>query len=484
MAVATPPEVNTPEWWLERLSARLQTRKRVIKRYDDYFSGRHNLYFSTPKFRSKFGTLLEGLKDNWTQIVVEAALERMRVNGFRWGDDPLGDEEAWRIWQTNRMDAESSVLLREMLINGVAYVLVDPFVQDRGAIPDITVEHPEQVIVAMEPGSRWKRAAALKMWEDDWGETLATLYLPNGIYKFKKVHDSSSSRVILPQGTRFSDWAPREVDSEAWPLPNPVGVVPMVPFENKARMLKEGESEIENVIPNQDAVNKFLADMLIASEAAAFRQRYVTGWDDGDEDSDEVDPPRFDSDAASLWWTASEKAKFGEFAATELANYVKAIENRVQSIASQSRTPPHYFYLTGQFPSGESIKSAETGLVSKVRDKLGFTGESFEDVIRLVFRIKGDSKGDDMSSETIWGDPESRTESEAVDGAVKLKALGIADEVLQERIGLTPKQIRRNRSMIEAQRLEERVRAIEDQALASAQPPAPGPVPQPEPRLV
>ena len=49
--------------------------------------------------------------------------------------------------------------------------------------------------------------------------------------------------------------------------------------------------------------------------------------------------------------------------------------------------------------------------------------------------------------ETIWGDPETRTESEHIDAVIKQKAIGIADEILQEKAGYSPQEIARNKAL-------------------------------------
>ena len=43
-----------------------------------------------------------------------------------------------------------------------------------------------------------------------------------------------------------------------------------------------------------------------------------------------------------------------------------------------TQTAPHYFFLRGEFPSRESIQSAETGLVVEVEDKQVVFGEAWE----------------------------------------------------------------------------------------------------------
>ncbi|GAG49762.1 unnamed protein product, partial [marine sediment metagenome] len=141
-------------------------------------------------------------------------------------------------------------------------------------------------------------------------------------------------------------------------------------------------------------------DMMVASEFQAFRQRWATGLEIPTIFDDDGNPLPADEALKKTWkhavdrllWTTDPDTKFGEFSATDLAPFVTAIEMLVQHIASQTRTPPHYFYLSGQFPSGESIKSAETGLVAKVLRKERFYGEAWEEVMRLAFAVQGDDQ--------------------------------------------------------------------------------------------
>lgn len=458
-----------PMWWVITLHARLRARIKRIKIYGDYYDGKHNLQFSSSKFVGAFGEMLKGLRDNWCPIVVDATSERCKVDGFRWGDDQKSDKDAWRIWQENHLDAESQIGHTEALINEESYALVSPFA-DSQTIPQITIEHPTQMIVAYSEESRWRRRAALKVWETEFGDTFANLYLPDAIYKYQATQ-SSSSQIIIPASVSVPGWKQREDEGDGeWPLKNPLNLVPVVPISNRPRLLKAAVSEIDNVIPNQDAANKFLADMVVASEHQGWRQRYAMGLKlEYDEEGNPIQP--WDSAVDRLWTSENKDVKMGEFSATDFTQHIKAMESRVQSIASQSRTPPHYFYLSGQFPSGESIKSAETGLVAKSHDKQVIWGEAWEETERIALLAMGNAKGKDNSAETIWRDAESRTESEMVDAAVKLKAIGIADEILWERVGMTQKQITRNRILIAQQAL------LLNAALRTGSPELPIPIP-------
>ena len=445
-----PPNlpVGTPLWWLARLHGKLADLHDPLHTLSDYYEGKHPLAFATPKYRRAFDALLRNLSDNWCGVVVDAVEERLNVQGFRIHQegasdalqDSPGDQVAWTIWQRNNMDAGSQMAHLEALIKGYSNILVWG---DSDGKALITPEDPTQTYVEMVPGSRTERAAAIKEWRDDWtGDINATLYLPDLIYKYRaptpKVEGGGEP--ALPQHPK---WEPRVPEDEPWPLPNPLGVVPMVPLENRPRMLDRCDSEIRTVIPLQNACNKLVADMLVASEFQAFRQRWATGLEIPlDPETDQPVEP-FAAAIDRLWISESAETQFGEFQQADLRVFVNAIETVVQHVATQTRTPPHYFYLSGQFPSGESIKAAETGLVSKSRRKMVPWGDTHEEVMRLAFLVEGDERANATSSETIWEDPESRSEAEHTDAMIKLKALSVPDEALWERWGFSPTEISR-----------------------------------------
>ena len=93
-----------------------------------------------------------------------------------------------------------------------------------------------------------------------------------------------------------------------------------------------------------------------------------------------------------------------------------AIEEDVQHIAVQTRTPRHYFLQQGQAPSGDAIKSAEAGLVAKVVERQRQYGRSFAELVRLRQAYKGEQP---KAIETIWADPEFRTMGELTDAIIK-----------------------------------------------------------------
>ncbi len=428
---------------LTDLVDRLDADDARLRKYLDYYEGRHRLGFASEKFRQAFGRRFGTLADNWCPIVVDATEERLTVQGFRFDSDEA-DADAWAIWQANNLDADSQLAHTDALVQGRSAAIV--WAAADGS-PRITIESARQVTIAHAAGNRRQRTAALKRWLDDDGYLRANLYLPDRIAKYRSTKKPAVGDDSLAPGP--VDW-----QSYGDEIRNPLGVVPVVPLVNRPRLLADGESEIAQVIGLQDVANKLLCDLLVAAEFGAFKQRWATGMDVpvDPETGQPVEP--FDAALTRLWVAESEQTKFGEFAATDLANYTKAIDLIVSHIASQTRTPPHYLNPSADRLSGESIKAAETGLVAKVKRKQRHFGESWEEVMRLAFAVMGDARANVTNAETIWADPESRTESEHVDAVAKRQAIGVPWQQLMEDLGYSPQQVARMRDQLRADALD------------------------------
>jgi len=435
---AADPHEHDALLWLARLEKQLSTQAAKADKFQRYYEGDHplpELPFRKDvrhRYEKKFLDLLKKSRSNWMRLVIDAEAERMSVEGFRFKDDN-SDSDAWAIWQRNHLDAESEQVHTEGIKSGTSFVSVWP--GSNG--PMLMPEHPSEVTIAYEAGNRRQRCAALKLWKDEWtGEEFATVYMPSFVAKFKR------------GGT---EWARRNVKGEDWPLPNPLGAVPIVSFQNRPQMITGGVSEIDDVTDIQDRINAALFGRMLAMDFASAPQRWATGIEiEEDDDGNPITP--FEIAVDRLWTSEDPDAKFGQFKESDLSGYIKAVEQDIQHLAAITRTPPHYLLgQSGAFPSGESLKSTETGLVAKVRRQQRYFGEAWEEVLRLAFKADGDKRSGTFDAETIWSDPESRTEAEHIDAAVKKRTIGVPDKQLQEDIGYTPQQIARFPEMLAAQ---------------------------------
>lgn len=451
---AKTPE--SPGWWLQRLGKRLLDERADDRDADGevtpgldtlraYAEGRPPLPHVPGVDPREAREWMRDARTNWTSLVIDSPVERMHVDGFRFGGDDdesakSADEDANRIWQENAMDADADLVHYGALSQRRAFVLVEKGDDGR---PLLSHETPRQVAVEHAQGNRRKLAAGLKLWRDDWtGQTKATLWTPDKVFHF----------TTKSQAPSFSGRAATLQQWDALSLPNAtdgterneLGMVPLVPFINRRNRRPEGFAEHEDVLSIQNRINLSLINLIAAMKYGAFRQRWAAGLE-VDEDpvtGQKIQP--FQLDIRKLWTTENPETQFGEFAATDLKPYVAAVESAVQDLAAISRTPPHY--LLGQVVnvSGQALTAAETGLVSKVKDRQRAFGESWEQVMRLAFRVLGDeTRATAWSAETLWQDAESRTVSELADAAVKKASAGVPWRQRMEDMQYTPQQIDR-----------------------------------------
>ena len=125
-------------------------------------------------------------------------------------------------------------------------------------------------------------------------------------------------------------------------LRNRLGVVPLVPLINRPRLDGTGQSELLSVLPIQDAINKLVMDMIVASEFSAYRQRTATGISIEIDEVTGEPVEQFQADVARIWAAENEKAQFGTLEASDLQPFVSGVEMLIQHLASQTRTPYHF----------------------------------------------------------------------------------------------------------------------------------------------
>lgn len=425
--------VGTPPWWLYRLLTRLTVEQPQLVLLDDYYSGDHPLpELRDEKVRAEFYRYLARSKSNFMRLVVDAQAQRTRLQGFRLdGSTDSADKATWDLFEANNMESELQIAWQVMLTQRRSYVSVWYPTERGSTLPLIRVEDPTQMIVEYEPGDRTKRAAALKVWIDDWtGQMLANVYLLTAIHKFR--YDPAS------RTKPFSSWVEREPM-----VRNPLGVVPVFPLVNRPRLSRNGMSEIEDLLPIQDRINQTILGRQIAEHHAAFRQKWATGLEIPiDEDTGEP-VQTFKSAIDTFWVNEDPTGKWGQFEAADLKNYASPKESDIQDIAVISATPRHYFTVNGQAPSGDSMKSAETGLVAKVIDQTRTLKSTVREIAMVARQI---AKLPAVMVEPIWGDPEYQTLGQLVDAQMKLFAGGIVSEdYVLEKIGETPATIDRER---------------------------------------
>lgn len=184
------------------------------------------------------------MASNIPRLAVTALSERLRVVGFTGVD-------VWSDWVRNDLDQTSGIAHREALALGKSYVIVWADEQGRAKV---SVESARQVATLVDPSTR-RIVAAVKRWETT-TTTEAVVYEADVITRYRANLGATTAGY-------------RAVSTVA----NPLGVVPVVALTNGDRLLDDGVSELTDLVPLVDALNKSLCDMLVTSEYSARPRR-------------------------------------------------------------------------------------------------------------------------------------------------------------------------------------------------------------------
>lgn len=459
------PEPGSPLWWVNRLYAVLQDRRPMINMYDDYYRGDFPLPWLAPQAQDEFRRILKMSRANYIGLVIDAQCERMAVEGFfvtedtdgdpsidTKNEDPLATDAAMQaIWQANNLDTLFDQGLLEAAITGNSYLMIEKNKKDPKR-PKIYVEHSSQVVVAFASGTNRQEAiAALKVFVDEWtGQIFATLHLPGQVHKYKtNDKDQANFMVQSPAGIFENRLMP------IWNLRSTEGsqgssgldYIPIFELPNNPRLLTGGQSEIYDLTDTQDRIVKTIADRLMTQDYGAFPLKWASAWPL--EDAAGNPTPAIEVGRDRMVTTDIAETRFGQFEAADLGGYISAKSEDITDMASRSRTPAQYLLGSMNNVNGDTLKASESGLVAKVRQRMRGHNDPLESAMMRVREMAGLPAGPKVNIETVWRNPEFRTEGELVDSLLKMADLGVPEEALWARWGASPEEIRRWKAMLE-----------------------------------
>jgi hypothetical protein len=404
----------------------------------DYADGRHPAYLTDRQ--KEFLGLRTRTYDylyahNLCRLVIQAVVERLAVTGFSVvsSDDAAPDDafahlaQAW--WEGNRMDAGQDGLYESAVRDGAAYVIVDW----DGERPRWTVNYQfdgtQGVKVHRDPDTgailyatkRWQTYDPARPGQT--GRTRLTMYFPDRVEKY--VATSSKDAAFAQAGWDVI----RDGDSEPWPIPwvdgaGPLGL-PVIPFENP------GGSEIADLMPLQDMLNKSDLDLIAGEDAAGFRILWASGMDaeidpsTGEERSIAIGPGR-------LVRMSDPDARLGAIEPVDPTKMIAASKYWIESAAGVTRTPQYLFQAQGaDQPSGESLKMQEVGLLAKVGRRQRVFGNAWEDVVYLSARLWNLYRPGETTTaprvQALWKDAATRDEKAFLEGLLIRQQLGVPE---------------------------------------------------------
>lgn len=417
---------------LQNMIQAIDGRATRLTTLDAYYNGTPPLSFLSPEAREALGNRFGRMASNFCRLTVTSITERLRVTGFTRGGQP--DADLWQDWTRNDLDQLAGTLHREALTLGTAYAIVWA---DQSGAPTISVESAHQMTVVRDPGTR-QIVAAVKRWNTATGSE-AILYGPETITRYTSASQDATA------GSQY-----RVTET----IENPLGVVPVVEFRNSDRLLDEGVSELRDVIPLQDSLNKLLADLLVGSEYYARPRRWATGIELEEDDDGEAENPYPEGNRMMI--SEAPDAKFGQLPAADLGSYDTAIRTIVSQIMAVSSLPGHYTgIVANQPPNADGLRAAEASLTARVEQRQHTFGRAWEHVMALAHAIRTNTDPVAAGVSVVWADPATRSVAQEADAVVKLFQAGLLPvSSALERLGYTEDQIARIRDSRRAEALD------------------------------
>lgn len=364
-----------------------------------YTQGRQPLAFLSAESRKALDNRLCRMSINVPSLAVSSLTERLRVTGF-------SDPRAWDLFIASELDQ----LAAQVHVDALAYSEGFVLVWSRNGVPVATAESPFQCTVLRDPADR-SVIAGVKRFSTK-HTTEAYVYLPDRVEHWRA--DTPNSAI---GGYRLIET-----------IEHALGGVPLVPFDN-------GRSEIDDLRDLTDALVKVTLDMVIASHAAGFGRRWVTGVElvekpvldengtpvvvDGEVLVDTVTP--FDESATSWAIAENPETKFGSFSEGQLSGFETAVRVLISQIQAVSALPSHYLgVLTSQPTSADALRASEASLTARAESKQLLFGRSWEQVARLLLAVATSTDTTRLPMRVQWADAATRSVAQEADAVVKL----------------------------------------------------------------
>lgn len=406
---------------IQKALDKLQQKRERANRLINYYNGDHDLAFASEKFRNTFGNMLKNMRENLCQIVVDAPVDRMEIINFSAGEEnaPVSDA-AWFIWQRELMEFYAAELHKEAFKTGEAFLIVEPGANREAKF---YVQDSRNCVIVRDDDSGLDLFGA-KLWPTEEKRVRLNLYYPDRVEKYiTRANYKTSSGQTLKE----NHFEPFESEFENSIEFNEFGAIPMFRFET--------ESVILPAIPIQDRLNKTICDELVAQEFAAYPQRYATGLELPENEMTGRPEIPFKAGIDRLWFTEGKDARFGEFSAANLNQFLE-VENAARlSVARVTGTPLHFFsFSVSDAISGEALKTLESRFTKRIKRTCLSFGAVWARAMRFALQIEGIET--DAPLTVQWESPEQRSEKELLDALGKKKdILEVPTDVLREEYG-------------------------------------------------
>lgn len=457
-----------------------------LRRISDYVRGKQDPPYTPRGVNAEYKWIARKARRNFLRLVISVISQNLHVDGYRptgtTANQVLGPqtpEPEWDAFRANRMISRQHGIHRSVIKFGSAYNVVLP-----GEMATDEERQGDSVPVIRPVSPRRMTAFYADDVDDEWPQfavEVRSINLPRGRSRvYVSVYDEQMRYILVgqiggskgSQNLEMADPADPMLMGQSPVASHGLGVCPIVRFLYEADLDGEDDcsGEVEPLMPLQDQINFDTFNLMISTQFAAFRQRWMTGASPVDESGREAQAFRPGVDR--VWASEDAATKFGDFAETALAPYSSVREDGIRHMSTISQVPP--YHLLGQIAnlSAEALAAARDGLDRKVEELQALLTDPWRNTFRLTALATGDKKGwNDLFGTVLWRDTSARAFGATIDGLTKAaQMLGVPEEELWARIpGVTADDVAAWR--LAKQR--EEAQALVQQAIAGAVNPPP-----------
>lgn len=384
--------------------------------------------------------------ENYCETIVDTHAARVAVRGFGSDVEELATF-ARDVWEANQMDAQQSVIHRGAIKLKDYFVVVEPPEIDRDGkptgLPKIAPNEPDCFKIVYDSG---EPLYAVKVWTTERKSRMNTqgrkvrrmnIYWPDAIeYWWTPASNDGIWGAWIEDEGAEGNVKPWTMDGT--PDGEPIGLNAFHfadrPDPHYGTLLLRG------VIPQQDGLNKSLIDLFWVMDAQGWPQQWGSG----------VTASQIKRHPGSLWTTEKDNARFGQLDPADPERSIAKIESDLRRMGARAHMPLHLMLAGGVLPSGESLKTSESGLVTVTRtDRQAPWGHKYAEVIRMAARVENAFGLTEPPLEgrltTRWERAETRQEVDEANTAVLWKTLGVSETTILSRLGFDPIEERANR---------------------------------------
>ena len=444
-----------------------------MKTYREYYDGEQALNYATDEFRKAFGEDFGDLVENWCEVAISATEERLELDRIVIRDEESGetDDKATRairsVLTNNDLEELENDGYSSGMIESRAGVMIWPTGDDDDPVR-LHVMRGTTYFVVYDDDDPSKIRFAIRRWRTQLGQTNITLYTPEYVYKYKITRQYTEFLEDIRDVTSIEDsgWERRltsETGDPSWPLQNPFDSVPIVEFR-----ARKNRSELQNLWPIQDAINKLMVNMMVAADYGAHGQTYVITSNNEPDGGWKRRPgevwhmqPEVDLDGKAL------PTEVGTLEAMDPSNFIAVLEHNMQVFSNLAAVPSYYLFSgnsqsgRGDAPSGDSLRVAETALMKKVEKYMERYGTSWLRIAEFIVEaLEITAPYIDVS----WKNPQRHFMGMLLEEANKMtNDLGLPPWVGWKHIGLSEPEIAEARRFMEEER--ERIQQEQQQQM-------------------